>query len=220
MGDATTAMITASKELVLMTETDLYGPSILRLRNRTDENGAIFETTDATTTLVDFIFRTATEQRNFRFEARATYVRTGVPSFHIGGASPDDPLLSLGDDYAAFNGEVKIGNYATPASTLHVDGSFSLPLTTETANYSPDENDYTILCNTGSMTVNLPDAAAAEGRIYVIKKISASAGTITIDPNGGQTIDGAATNTEITSQWSTMMIQSNRSNWVILSKSL
>jgi hypothetical protein len=220
IGDANTGTITASRELVLMTEADTYGPSILRMRNRTDENGAIFETTDATTTLVDFIFKTATEQRNFRFEARASYVRTGVPSFHIGGTSPDDPILSIGDSYAAFNGDVKIGNYSTPESSLHVDGSISMAVTTENSNYTADENDYTILCNTGSMTVNLPDASSVDGRIYVIKKISATAGNITIDPNGSQTIDGASTNTELTSQWSTMMIQSDGSDWFILSKSL
>ncbi|MEA3480228.1 MAG: hypothetical protein U9R60_18740, partial [Bacteroidota bacterium] len=156
MGDANTALITASKELVLMTETDIYGPSILRLRNRTGENGAIFETTDATTTLVDFIFKTATAQRNFRFEARATYVRTGIPSFHIGGVSPDDPILSIGDSYAAFNGDVRIGDYSTPASTLDLNGSFSLPVNTLSGNYTPDADDYTLLCNTGSMNVNLP----------------------------------------------------------------
>ena len=219
-GDAGTGTITASQELVLQTTADIYGPSILRMRNRTDENGAIFETTDPTTTLVDFIFKTATEQRNFRFEARASYVRTGVPSFHIGGTSPDDPILSIGDSYAAFNGDVKIGDYTTPESSLHVGGSLSMALTTVSSNYTTDENDYTILCNTGSMTLNLPNASNCEGRVYVIKKISAAGGSITIDPNGSQTIDGAATNTELTNQWSTMMIQSDGSNWFILSKSL
>jgi len=220
MGDANTGLITSSKELVLMTQTDIYGPSILRLRNRTDENGAIFETTDATTTLVDFIFKTSTMQRNFRFEARATYVRTGVPSFHIGGASPDDPLLSIGDDYAAFNGDVRIGDYNVPASLLDVGGSISLPVTTENSNYTPDENDYTILCNAGSMTINLPQASTADGRVYVIKKVSATAGTITIDPNGSETIDGAATNTDITVVGECMTIQCNGNNWFILSKYL
>ncbi len=51
IGDATTGTIRATNELVLRQDGDVYGPSILRLRNRDTENGAIFETTDATYTL-------------------------------------------------------------------------------------------------------------------------------------------------------------------------
>src|SRR5450759_3036666 len=50
IGSATTGTIRATKELVLQQDGDEFGPTILRLRNRNTENGAIFETTDATTT--------------------------------------------------------------------------------------------------------------------------------------------------------------------------
>ena len=58
IGSATTGTLRATKELVMRQDGDTYGPSILRLRNRNAENGAIFETTDPTVTLVDFIFKT------------------------------------------------------------------------------------------------------------------------------------------------------------------
>lgn len=106
IGNTTTGTIRSTNELILRQDGDVYGPSILRLRNRNTENGAIFETTDATYTLVDFIFRNALGQRNIRFESRAAFARTGVPSFHLAGASPDNPTLSLGDNYAAFNKNV------------------------------------------------------------------------------------------------------------------
>jgi hypothetical protein len=129
--------IKANKELVLRQDLDKYGPSILRLRNRTGENGAIFETTDPTYPLVDFIFRTSDGgsgnfQRNIRFEARTlleTYhPKTGRPSFHIGGADalgasdPDHPTLSIGDNYSAFKNKLIIGdinyNNNTPPTAL------------------------------------------------------------------------------------------------------
>jgi hypothetical protein len=127
IGDATSGTVRSTTELVMRQDGDVYGPSILRLRNRGGENGAIFETTDPTTTLVDYIFRTANGQRNFRYEARAGMAKTGSPSFHIGGVSPDAPTLSIGDNYAAFNRAVRIGTYPVgtvpiplPAALLHL----------------------------------------------------------------------------------------------------
>ncbi|HVT84801.1 MAG TPA: hypothetical protein VHD35_06345 [Chitinophagaceae bacterium] len=123
IGSATTGTLRSTQELVLRQDGDTYGSSILRLRNRTAENGAIFETTDPSITLVDFIFKTAASQRNIRYEARSGYARAGTPSFHIGGASPDNPTLAVGDSYAAFNTNLKIGNYNTPTEALDVTGN-------------------------------------------------------------------------------------------------
>jgi hypothetical protein len=125
IGDATSGTVRSTAELVMRQDGDTYGPSILRLRNRNTENGAIFETpyTPVSVSLVDFIFKTSTGvattvQRNIRFEARATMAKTAAPSFHIGGLSPDAPTLSVGDNYAAFNRGVRIGTY--PAGTVPV----------------------------------------------------------------------------------------------------
>jgi hypothetical protein len=115
IGDATTGTLFSNKELVMRQDGDVYGSSILRLRNRNAENGAIFETTSVEY-LVDFIFRTAysgpaTIQRNIRFEARPAYAKTGSPSFHFGGLVIDYPTFSVGDNYAAFNKNVRMGTY-------------------------------------------------------------------------------------------------------------
>ena len=125
-GDATSGTIKATRELIMRQDGGTYGPSILRIKNETGENGAIFETTHATTTLVDFIFKTASNQRNIRFESRGGGVaKTGNPSFHIGGANagvadPDNPTLSIGDSYSAFSKPLRIGNYTLPSALLHL----------------------------------------------------------------------------------------------------
>lgn len=112
-------------------------------------------------------------------------------------------------------GNVGIGNNS-PTSTLHVTGSVAMSITTKTANYTATASDYTIVCNnSGAITISLPAASGCSGRIYVIKKISAVANNVVIDPNGAETIDGAATKT-LTVQYESAMIQSNGTSWFVL----
>ena len=55
--------------------------------------------------------------------------------------------------------------------------------------------DYTIVVNPNAVagTVTLPTAASNTGRCYVVKHANASQNSVTIDPNGAETIDGNAT---------------------------
>lgn len=106
----------------------------------------------------------------------------------------------------------------SPTSTLDNHGSFAVPVTTQTTNYTATATDYTILCNAGSLTVTLPSASSVDGRIYTIKKVSGTGGNITIDPNGSETIDGALTNTAISAQYQSLIIQSDGANWFILAR--
>ena len=46
---------------------------------------------------------------------------------------------------------------------------------------------------TASITVTLPKAADNEQRVFVVKDISSSVNTVTIDGDGSETIDGALT---------------------------
>lgn len=115
------------------------------------------------------------------------------------------------------NGNVGIGTNA-PTSTLHLAGSEALPITTKTVTYTATASDYTIVCNNaGAITINLPAAAGCAGRIYVVKKISGAALNVTIDPNASETIDGALTRL-LTTQYESVMIQSDGTSWFILSK--
>jgi len=180
IGSATTGTIRATNELVLRQDGDVYGPSILRLRNRNTENGAIFETTDATTTLVDFIFKNAANQRNIRFESRATMARTGAPSFHIGGASPDNPTLSLGDNYAAFNKNVRIGDYTSPLTALDVNGQITLRTGASAGTVLvSDANGTGTWTNPGSV-YNVPVTKSVSATLLKTETVVLASGEITL----------------------------------------
>lgn len=45
----------------------------------------------------------------------------------------------------------------------------------------------------GAVTLTLPDAASVEGKVFVIKKVDATANTVTIAAAGTDLIDGVAT---------------------------
>lgn len=69
-----------------------------------------------------------------------------------------------------------------------------------------------LYCN-GTFTVNLPPAAVAAGRIYHV--VNVGTGTITIDGDGSETINGATT-LAINTQWAVATLHSNGTGWVRL----
>ncbi len=241
IGSATTGTIRATNELVLRQDGDVYGPTILRLRNRNTENGAIFETTDPTYLLVDFIFRNNMNQRNIRLESRAALARTGVPSFHLGGISPDSPTLSLGDNYAAFNKNVKIGSYTSPLTALDVNGKITLrtgaaagavlvsdangtgtwtnpvslnnvPVTKSVS--SALLKTETIVLASGDIILTLPAVTSADDGLEItIKHVGSHTDLITIVPEGGKVID-ASTASSLT-RWRGRTFIATGSNWII-----
>jgi len=106
----------------------------------------------------------------------------------------------------------------SPTATLDVRGSTAHSIATKTGNYTLTANDYTILCNnSGGVTISLPAASGAAGRVYIIKKISGLLNNVTIDPNASETIDGLS-NRVLTLQYESVMIQCDGSSWYILSK--
>lgn len=78
-------------------------------------------------------------------------------------------------------------------------------------------DDYFINITSGTFTLNLPTAATPFGQVYVIK--NSGTGTVTVDPNGTQTIDGATT-FAINVQNQSITIIGDGSNWKIVSKYL
>ena len=119
--------------------------------------------------------------------------------------------------FDATNYRLGVAAGSTPASTLQVGGSLGMAITTKTANYTASGSDYTILCNntSGAITISLPTAAGCAGRIYVIKKVSAAGNTVTVDGYLAETIDGNTTYA-LTSQYSTVTIQSDGTSWWVL----
>lgn len=73
---------------------------------------------------------------------------------------------------------------------------------------------YFVNASGGAVVISLPPAASASGR-YDVKKIDASANTVTIDPAGSETIDGGAT-LVISTQYQNRTFQSDGANWWVL----
>lgn len=84
---------------------------------------------------------------------------------------------------------------------------------TKTGTYTATTSDGLILCN-GTFTINLPTAASVgAGWVYQIKNIGT--GTVTIDGNASETIDGQTT-IALAVQYDNLTICSDGSNWLIL----
>ena len=103
---------------------------------------------------------------------------------------------------------------------LQVNGSisgigFKQAYVTKTGAYTATNDDYVIDCTSGTFTVTLPASSGRTGRILIIK--NSGAGTITVDGNSSETIDGAATYS-IAVQYGTIQIMSDGTNWKIISK--
>jgi len=75
-----------------------------------------------------------------------------------------------------------------------------------------------ILCDAsgGAFTVTLPEATGgADGRVFHIKKVDASANAVTVDGHAAETIDGAATQA-LSAQYDSIMLVSDGTEWWIL----
>jgi hypothetical protein len=88
---------------------------------------------------------------------------------------------------------------------------------TTTTPYTVVATDRTLLIDAtaGAKTVNLPTTASSKWRILDVKKIDASANTVTIDGSGAETIDGALTKV-IAFQYNSLTIQSDGTEWWVL----
>lgn len=113
-------------------------------------------------------------------------------------------------------GVVTLDAVGTGASFIFSD-AISFPTTTISANTTLGGANYTARVDaTGAARIiTLPAASGCTGRIYNIKKIDASANTVTIDGNASETIDGALT-VIISVRYQNVQIQSNGTGWDIL----
>jgi hypothetical protein len=92
-----------------------------------------------------------------------------------------------------------------------------------TGNYTAAWSDTVLLVNAtvGNITITLPDSGFVAspkdemGKLFYIKKVDASANTVTIDGYSAQTIDGAATYV-INTQYDSVTIVSDGSNYHIV----
>ncbi|HWV69514.1 pyocin knob domain-containing protein, partial [Chitinophaga sp.] len=110
------------------------------------------------------------------------------------------------------NGNANLSTVSWSTSSIAISGAVSMPYTTISANTTLDGTHRTVSTSTSGITVTLPSASSATNRIYEIR--NASAGNITISP---VQVWGTTTTTIPTvTSW---CIQSDGTNWILLSRS-
>lgn len=103
---------------------------------------------------------------------------------------------------------------ATRGEWVRLQGNFipfRLPWRSVSADYTIDpatDGGIEVDASGGPITITLIAVAGNEGRTFIVKKIDASANTVTILPVGADTIDGDASEI-ILFQWTAVVISSN-----------
>lgn len=78
-----------------------------------------------------------------------------------------------------------------------------------------------LMANSAARTLTLPPVATARAGAWLrVVKTSAAAFAVTLDGDGAETIDGAATFAGIDSQYDTVLLACTGTEWVILSRDL
>ena len=84
-------------------------------------------------------------------------------------------------------------------------------VTSTSVSYTILPTDWLVIADTAAVTLTLPPAAD-QTQVFVIK--NTSVGNITLDGDGSETIDGAAT--KVIATTSSLTVASDGSNWVII----
>src|SRR5215213_3298893 len=101
-----------------------------------------------------------------------------------------------------------------PTGIVSSDGQTASDVRTVTGAVTVRPIDRVLKANAagGVVTVNLP-SAAPNLVTYTVIKSDATGNTVTIDPAGTETVNGAATRV-LSSQWETVTLKSDGSNWI------
>lgn len=116
--------------------------------------------------------------------------------------------------------DADVAGYLTPILSPNWGDQLARVRTAIAAADSPfDANRYPVLpCNAtaGNIIVNLPSAANAAHKVYYVKKLDGSANTVTVDADGADLIDGAAS-VVLANQWDSVgLVSDGVSNWYII----
>ncbi len=139
--------------------------------------------------------------------------------------SSNSPFVMLGNSSIEFGQQYTQGDYdsgslwlslvegylSSYANVNSFTGAIQRPVTVITTNTTLSHNHYFVNCNsTGTITITLPQAALCPGREYIIKNINT--GSVIIDGNGSDTIDGSLTKS-LTSQYQSITIIAQGGKW-------
>ncbi len=101
---------------------------------------------------------------------------------------------------------------------MDLDGAMTHALRTITsADATFDDGDHVVIFDTGATarTANLPAASGNAGRIYRVLKKDSGAGSVDIDPNGAETINGSTT-FSLNNQYDAATIVCDGTEWFVV----
>ncbi len=105
---------------------------------------------------------------------------------------------------------------STVMNSVLVSGSFARNTTSTATSTTLTTSNYFVAVDaaTSSVNITLPSATSSAGSEFTIKKIDVTTSTVfVLTSTSSQTIDGVASST-ISSQWSSVSVISNGSNWL------
>jgi hypothetical protein len=106
----------------------------------------------------------------------------------------------------------------SPVSKLEIAGSLGVKVVSKSAAYTAaDETVILVDASGGNVTIALPPASTVTGRVYYIKRTSGTGGTVTIDGDSSETIDGDPQR-YLSYQYDCLQIVSFGSAWHIMAQ--
>jgi hypothetical protein len=216
-GSVNGLVVTSGNEKGIVINTTNSGSPADQTRLTWQHNGATRGLFYYSETAETFSFQSSGASRKIQIASEA-----GV-GFYMTGSNTN---VRIGDNTAA-NAKLSVAgttlintNTDNGVDELQVNGSisgigFKQAYVTKTGAYTATNDDYVIDCTSGTFTVTLPASSGRTGRILIIK--NSGAGTITVDGNASETIDGAATYS-LSVQYATVQIMSDGTNWKIIAK--
>lgn len=148
--------------------------------------------------------RNAVAFRTTTFASSNAVTLTESASVYISSAPTAGTNTTITNPYA----------FWVDAGRTRLDGGLRLSHRAITSTTTLDvTTDYMINVTSGTFTVNLPTAVGNTGTVFIIK--NSGVGTVTVDADGTETIDGALTY-PLSTQYQSVTIISNGSNWLII----
>ncbi len=151
-----------------------------------------------------------------RFSVAGAIVKAEHPVTASDGFLVYDKTNSIGVASINSQGALSSSTYISASTFRGLAQRVTFPIKTVTSAYTVSIKDYTILADTsaGNITVEMPTAATASGKVYNIKKIN-SLNTLTITSSAGSTIDSAPTK-QLTTLNESVTVHSNGTYWFVI----
>jgi len=130
-------------------------------------------------------------------------------------ATTDNTPAAVTVDEQTVLGRLTDGNIKalTTAELIGLVRPADLSLTTTATLAAVNGRRWVFCATSGNWTLTLPSAATFANCEFVIVKTGAS-NTLTIAPDGSETINGATGNVTLSTQWASLTLKSDGTNWI------